>query len=145
MKSIEEIFANLIAQEAFFQERIDYAKEKAKKIINNQLETEQDVIERMKYLISSHFKLPYHSPYFDDLTFDELVLEMMLINEGQKDVETRSGEIIKENREEAEDAFGGLIDKEELDVPEEFSEEEKEFIANQGKAFMQGGFNSIAK
>jgi hypothetical protein len=145
MKSIEEIFAFLTSQEAFFQERINLAQEKAKKIVSNNLKTEQDIFDRMKYLVSTHFNIPYHSSFFDDLTFDDLILEVMLIAEGKKEPETRAGEIIKENKAEAEDAFGDLMDQEELEVPEQFSEEEKEVINNQGKNFKQGGFAAIKK
>lgn len=144
MKTIEQIFANLTSQEAFFQERLQYATEKARKIINNEMETEQCLINRMKYLISSHFNIPYHSSFFDELTVDDLLLEVMLISEGKKEPETRAGEVIKENKAEAVDAFDGLMD-EEFDIPDEFSEEEQEFINKQGPAFKQGGFAGLNK
>jgi hypothetical protein len=143
MKSLEQVFASLTSQESFFQERLDYANEKAKKIINNEMTTEQDLIDRMKYLISSHFSIPYHSSFFDELTVDDLLLEVMLISEGKKAPETRAGEIIKGNQVEAEDAFADLMDEEDFDVPDEFSEEEQEFINKQGKSFKQDGLAGL--
>jgi hypothetical protein len=145
MKSLEEIFASLTSQEAFFQERVDEAIKKAKKIVNNELTTEQDLVDRMKFLVSSHYNMPYHAAFFDDLTVDELLLEVMIISESKKEPEARAGEIIKENIAEAEDAFGDLMDTEELEVPEQFSQEEKDFINKQGSAFKQGGFAALNK
>lgn len=145
MKSIEEILANLTSQEAFFHERYQYASEKAKKIVNNEMNTEQELVDRLKYLVSSHFNIPYHSSFFDELTVDDLLLEVMLISESKKEPETRAGEIIKENKGEAEDAFEGLMDMEELEIPDEFSEEEQEFINKQGAAFKEGGFAGLNK
>lgn len=147
MKSIEQIFANLTSQEAFFQERVQTAIDKAKKIINNEMTTEECLINRMKYLVSSHFNIPFHSPFFEDLTVDDLMLEVMLISEGKKEPEHRAGEVIKENKEEAEDAFGDLMDgdEESLEVPDQFSEEEKTFISKQGSTFKQGGFAALNK
>jgi hypothetical protein len=145
VKTLEQMLANLTSQEAFFQERYQYASEKAKKIINNEMVTEQDLIDRLKYLVSSHFTIPFHSSFFDELTVDDLLLEVMLISESKKEPETRSSEIIKENLEDAEDAFRDLMETEELEVPDEYTQEEKEFISNQGNAFKKDGFASLNK
>lgn len=147
-KSIEQVFVEEYGHEPYFQERIAQAVEKAKGIVAaTDLNTEDAIINRMKYLISQHFRIPYHSDFFDNLTFDDLMLEVMLISESSKEQNERSGESIKENKAEAEDAFGDLIEgveeAESLQVPEEFSSEEKEFIANQGSSFMQGGFAAL--
>jgi hypothetical protein len=147
LKTLEELFIDLTSKEPFFQERVQAATEKARNIVNAEdLSTEETIIARMKYLVSRHFSIPFHSEFFDNLTFDDLVLEVMLISESAKDQPQRSGEVIKENQTEAEDAFGDLMGEdgaESFDVPDEFSAEEKEFLEKQGKDFKQGGFGAV--
>ena len=148
MKFIEQFLADQFLYEPHFQERMKLAVDKAKAIVAaTDLNNEQAIIDRMKYIISQNFKIPFHDPFFDNLTFDDLMLEVMLISEANKDSNERSGETIKEHKEEAVDAFGDLVDEGEeaemLEIPQEFSEEEQEFMENQGKAFMSGGFAAV--
>jgi hypothetical protein len=151
--SFEKFFADQFSSEPMFQERIKIAVDRAKAIVAaTELNTEEAIINRMKYIVSQHFKIPFHSPFFDDLTFDDLMLEVMLVSETSKDSTERTGETIKENKVEAQDAFGDLMEEdgessdseiESLEVPDGFSEEEQEFINTKGKSFMQGGFAGI--
>lgn len=148
MKFIEQFLSDQFLYEPHFQERMKLAVDKAKDIVSaSNLSSEQAIIDRMKYIISQNFKIPFHSDYFDSLTFDDLMLEVMLISESNKDSTERSGETIKENKEEATDAFGDLIDEgdevESLEVPDEFSEEEQGVMDSQTEAFMAGGFAAV--
>lgn len=146
--NIEQIYATLISQEPFFKERIQRGIERAKQIVSGELENEQAIVDRMKYLISSHFNIPFHSSFFDDLTLDDLVLEVMIISESKKDNEKKTSETIAENVNEAQDAFGDLMaeedgEVEELPVPDQFTAEEQDFIKTKGSAFMHGGFAAV--
>lgn len=146
--NIEQIYATLISQEPFFKERIQRGIERAKQIVSGELENEQAIVDRMKYLISSHFNIPFHSSFFDDLTLDDLVLEIMIISESKKDNEKKTSETIAENVNEAQDAFGDLMaeedgEVEELPVPDQFTAEEQDFIKTKGSAFMHGGFAAV--
>lgn len=151
MESFDKVFVDQFSQEPMFQERIKIAVDRAKAIVSaSDLDNERSVIERMKFIVSQHFKIPFHSDFFDNLTFDDLMLEVMLISESSKDQTERSAETIKAHKVEAEDAFGDLMEEvedgeevESLEVPDEFSEEEQEFIDTQGQAFMNAGFAGL--
>ena len=129
------ILSLLHSTESFVQERIAKGVQKARKIINSDLESNDDLADRLKYIISQYYKIPYFSEMFDELTLDDLILEMMLITESNKEQDERTSDVVKENMDEVNDLF------EELDVPEDNGEEA--FRNEFGQKFMEKGFEGV--
>ena len=129
------ILSLLHSTESFVQERIAKGVQKARKIINSELESNDDLADRLKYIISQYYKIPYFSEMFDELTLDDLILEMMLITESNKEQDERTSDVVKENMDEVNDLF------EELDVPEDNGEEA--FRNEFGQKFMEKGFEGV--
>lgn len=137
----EKSIADLVSEEPDLESRIEAAKKRATAIVSGNVENVDQLFSRLVITLSKYYKIPFHSEFFENLTLDELLLEVFLLTEQEKTPETAISEAIKENREELEDLFKDFGD---LGQPV-FSAEEEAFIENQGKDFMEQGFAAFDK
>ena len=134
------IHINMIKGENDLDERIERCQTEANKIAFGELETDDDLFDRMKYILSRHYNIPFFSKDLNNLTLDEIMFEVCLINAREKPVAEKAEEYIRENLDEAAalfDDFDGVINKNQL------SEGDKKSIEEDMKAFKEGGFAGI--
>jgi hypothetical protein len=151
MDFLARFYAEILMNEPEIDIRTKAAKEKAERIVEGKLETMEDLISRLKFLLSQHYRRPFSDPFWDEHTLDELLLEVFLINTKETPKEQRAAEQIRDNADElVDDLFAGLGDiaprpPTDTALPEpELTPEEESFINNQGKAFMENGFQTFA-
>lgn len=135
------VLSRMLEGEPNLENRIKKAKSRAKKIVEAQFEGEDDLYWWLVFQLSKYYKKPIYSKYFENRTLDELMFELSLIQEDNKPQEVKASEIIKENMDEALSMFEDFEDE----INQSFSEEEMGFLNNQGRSFMQNGFDSIAE
>jgi hypothetical protein len=119
--------------------RARQAQEKAQAIINGEVVTSEDLQNRIRYVLSRKYNIPFFSEFFENLTLDELFLEVMLITEKEKTPEQKVSEMIMNNKEEVDDLFSDF----EEDIPLDLTEDEKEVIKNRDRAFAEKGFEGL--
>ena len=125
-----EIESNLL-------ERSERAEEQAKHIIRGEIETDIDLINKIKWVISQHYKIPFFDNYFDSRTLDELMMEYHMIS------------LSKQTKEQVEKEY---LESEEGQkaVSDEFADWEEEEYQNQLNAQQNqssqssGGWNEVA-
>ena len=133
--------AEILSGEPDLEERINAAKQRATKIVSGEVENTEDLFARLAVSLSKYYKMPFHSEFFANLTLDEMLLEVFLLTEQEKTPESAIAEAIKDNQDELNDLFK---DFGELGEPM-LSQEEEDFVNNQGADFMSQGFGAFAK
>lgn len=91
--------------EPLLEERIQIAKERARKIANSKLDSEDDLRLYLCYYIGSKYNLPIFSNYFDARTIDELMFEAELLSLKDRPQEQLASDITNEHKEEADALF----------------------------------------
>jgi hypothetical protein len=111
-------------------ERVSRAKERARKLLAGDPESPDDVIYALRAILCREYKMPLFDPYFQDRTIDELVFEIELVRGQQISGTQRGSEMLKEQKEEAQDLFADWEAAEtgENLVDEKFVEEAKRFM-----------------
>ena len=133
------IHLNMIKGENDLNERIEQCQTEANKIAFGELETDQDLFNRMRFIVSRHYNIPYFSEIFDNLVLDQILFEVCLLNAKEKPV-PQADEYIRENLDEAAalfDDFDEVVNKNQL------SEQDKKSIEEDMKAFKEGGFAGV--
>ncbi|MEM4379071.1 MAG: hypothetical protein QXL01_00090 [Thermoplasmatales archaeon] len=115
--------------------RIDKAKAHAQRIVNGQVETEEDFIYAIRLYLSNIYKIPIFSKYFEDLELDKLIFEAELHRAERLTDAERSTELINKNKDELSSMFDRW---EEQDLQEIANSSDKQF-ENEVKAFMESG------
>jgi hypothetical protein len=137
----EEIYESIGGDYAI-EQRAKAAQEKARKIINGEVETVDDLVRRMMFILSKHYNIPFFSEFLETLTLDQLFLEISLITEKEKTPEQKTSEMIVNNRSELESLFD---DMEDPNVPLDLTEEEKQSIRKEGEDFFKNGFVALTE
>lgn len=96
--------------EPHIEGRIEAAKKFAEKLLSGRVETNEEFEWYLRFLVSKHYQIPIHSQYFDDLTFDQLLLEVELIRGVSATPEQRASDIVKSNKDEVDHLFDGMED-----------------------------------
>jgi hypothetical protein len=132
---------NIAYVEPWIAERIEAAKQAARDVLDaKRIETDEDAIAVMRALLSLHYKMPYYSEFFDNLTFDQYVFELELASgrlvptpeqkaaEGQKMLQENAAEVV-------DGVFGDWIEQDMSPpavappgVPDPFDQMSKDFF-----------------
>lgn len=101
--------------EPFINDRIEAAKEKARRIRDGIIETIEEFELSLRIFIGNYYKIPIFHKYFNDRTLDDLIFEAEIIRLiiNNSDGEPRGAELLRKNREEAEELFSDWIKEEE--------------------------------
>lgn len=67
--------------EPFLQERVEKAKEKAKKMIHGVADSEGDLFLIYSFILAQRYNMPIYSDYFLERSIDELAFEVFLWKE----------------------------------------------------------------
>lgn len=132
------VLLRLLESEPNLEQRIKKAKDRAKKLVDTDFQNEEDLHWWLVFQLSKYYKMPIYSEYFQDRTMDELMFELSMIQEDNKPKDVKSSEIVNENLEEAQ----GIFDDFEDEFNQSFSEDEMGFLENEGRSFMQNGFDN---
>lgn len=98
--------------ENYLSERINIAKKMANDIVHQEPKSEDELINKLKFLISKHYNIPFFDDRFVMLSLDDLLLEIYLIQERYIDHEQKISANINENKE---DIFQQMFGEEELE------------------------------
>lgn len=132
------VLLRLLESEPNLEQRIKKAKDRAKKLVDTDFQNEEDLHWWLVFQLSKYYKMPIYSEYFRDRTMDELMFELSMIQEDNKPKDVKASEIVNENLEEAQ----GIFDDFEDEFNQSFSEDEMGFLENEGRSFMQNGFDN---
>ena len=110
--------------EPHVEERIQKAKERAQKIVNGLVETEEDIIFCMRFFLSKIYQIPIFHKYFEELTFDQLIFECELHRTSRQTTPEKTTELINDNKEELSGMFDDWVDQDLGD----FTEDAKNFM-----------------
>ena len=132
----------------YFDSLISGLKEKARRIVHEkQLNTTNELLDRVRFFLSQHYNIPMYSKVFDDYTPEDMYYEYFIIQECKK-TEKEANSTIEEKSQETVDTINdnrdtlkGLFDdfrkpkapvqeEEEEQVDNLFSEEEQEDYLN---------------
>jgi uncharacterized protein YjgD (DUF1641 family) len=112
-------------------ERMEAAKAKAAKVKSMVgVESDEDVENALRFIISRHYNIPFFDSYFDNLTIDQLAFESYLITDEKKEVAQKVEEHQKEEVSEIMDNFEEFLNTSE--------QEDAEFL-KMAENFMETG------
>jgi hypothetical protein len=146
---LAQFYAEMLTSEPDIDVRTKAAKDRAERIVDGKLEGEDDLVDRLKYLLSQYYKRPFSDPFWESLTVDELLLEVFLIHAKNTPPEQKTAEIIRENADELVDSLFGDLGgptSSSSDIPLEeptLTADEESFINNVGNSFIKDGFSAL--
>jgi hypothetical protein len=117
--------------EQHLAERIEAAQKRAEMVRSGQnADTEEQVIDVLKYVISRHYSIPFFDKYFDDRTIDELFFEAALVSPKTPEANIDyASKVTKEAKEELVTMFDEWIDANpELEAADPFDDIAKNFM-----------------
>lgn len=121
-------------EEPHLTERLDEALAKARRLIDNKIESLEDLNLAFRVVISDRYDIPLFDPYFADKTMDQLAFEAFFIRERQTTGAATASKVISDNQEEAakavEDQFAEF---EELQKPSEAERKQWADFMDSGK------------
>lgn len=135
--------ANSLKSETGLEQRLERAKKHAKAIVNAEVDTEQDLFDVFRKRLSDHYRIPFLSDYFQNLTFDDIALEYFLIVERPVGQQPVTKELIDEHKDELAEMFKDDEDEKYEEV-DELKADEKAFL-EQNKEFFKTGFAAPSK
>jgi hypothetical protein len=112
--------------------RIDQAKERAKKIMNREHETLDEIIMYLQIILAQYYHMPIYSEYFKDKTLDELIFEVEIMNLSQQTSTESASKMLTDDKKEAESLFDDWVD-------EDLKQGNEETWAEEAKNFMETG------
>lgn len=118
--------------EPFLSERLDQALAKARRLVQNNIETMEDLNLALRSTISGYYGFPLFDKYYDDKTLDQLAFEAFYIKERNTTGSQTAAQEAAANPDEAIQAIEN--DFAAFDMPEP-SDEEKQRM----KDFMKNG------
>lgn len=123
----------VLGLEPNLENRIKAAKARARKIANQDVQTEDDLRDFLIYYISSKYNLPIFSEYFGNRTIDDLIYEAELLAMKDRPPERVASDITNENKAEADSLFDDWVKEDQwMDLPppssEAFDEAAKQFM-----------------
>jgi hypothetical protein len=122
-------YDQIMTFEPYLQERIDAAKEKARKIVAGEVESEKELVEAMVLVLSRHYGLPFFDSYFEDRTFDDLIFEVELLKlSRQSNSEQGSGMLAAASKEEKESLVDDWVEADMASVNKQAEEDAKRFM-----------------
>lgn len=74
----------MIIKEPHLEKRIEIAKEKARKLVTQDIDSEEDLFLVYSIVLSQRYNLPIFHDYFQDRTLDQLALEVYIWREQEK-------------------------------------------------------------
>lgn len=118
--------------EPFLTERLDLALAKARRLVQNNIESLDDLNMALRAAISNYYGFPLFDKYFEDKTIDQLAFEAFYIKEKNTTGSQTAAQEAAANPDEAiraiEDDFAAF------EMPEPSPEEKKKMVE-----FMQSG------
>jgi len=93
--------------EPYLKERLDAALEKARRLVQNKIETVDDLNMALRVTISEFWGFPLFDKYYDDKTIDQLAFEAFFIKERNT---TGAQTVAQEAAEHTEDAVKAIED-----------------------------------
>lgn len=92
--------------EAHLEERIEAAKKAAEKIKHcDKIDTEEEAVAVLRYVLSKHYNIPYFSEYFKDLTIDQLFFEAELITPDKPVTIEEVSKVTKTHKKEVDEVI----------------------------------------
>lgn len=119
-------------EEPLIDERIAAAKALASRILTGQIENEYEFILSLRDEIDKVKKLGLFSDYYENLTFDQLVLEAELTAGRKLTQEVRSAKVFADAPKEQKEELGDWL-------AASFKEEPDKDFLNDAQKFMQTG------
>jgi hypothetical protein len=122
--------------EPYLDERLDLALEKARRLIQNKIESQDDLWMAFRIIISDHYGIPLFDKYFEDKSIDQLAFEAFFIKERAISAADTASKQISDNTDLAaqaiEDDFAAF---EKVDLPQPSEEERQRMLEfmNTGK------------
>lgn len=124
MKFLELALADTFNKEEF-EGRQALAKELAQRIYSNNIDTEEELVLSLHWILSSYYKIPLFSDYFKGRSLDQLILECELIRLMSTNSEQQTSDLLNNNKEEAESLFD---DWETVPADESWKEDAERFM-----------------
>lgn len=98
----DQIFAIF---EPNLEERIDQAKERARRIMTKDHKTLADTVLYLQIVLANHYGIPIFDPYFKEKTIDELIFEVEVVNLSKESSAATGSKLLKEDEEGAAGLF----------------------------------------
>lgn len=117
-------------------DRIEEAKKMAERISSGQVDTNGEFELSLRLIVSKQYNIPLFSEYFDNLTMDQLLLEVELVRLSRMSPEQKASELINSNKEE----LSGLFDDIEGFDPPPMDPKENEFMKDAMEFMKTGDF-----
>jgi len=115
--------------EPHLKERVESARAKAQKIVNNLIESEEDLVYALRLFLSKIYGLPIFSDYFEKLELDRLIFEAELHRAERQTVSEKTNELINENKDELAGMFDDWEDQDLGNLSDTgFSQDELDFM-----------------
>lgn len=117
-------------------DRIEEAQKMAERISSGQVDTNGEFELSLRLIVSKQYNIPLFSEYFDNLTMDQLLLEVELVRLSKMSPEQKASELINSNKEE----LSGLFDDIEGFEPPPMNPDENNFMKDAMEFMKTGDF-----
>ena len=115
--------------EPYLMERIDAAREKARKLIDGQYDDEESIVLVLRWFICQARNLGFFDPYFEKRTVDDLVFETEMIRLSRQANTARGSDALKEApKKEAEALFDDWAAADTTNAEKQFEDDAKKFM-----------------
>lgn len=130
--------------ETDMNERIERAKNQARAIVDGTDNSEAAIHYILRSVLSRRYNMPIFDDYFESRSIDELVFEIELWRALEETGAKRGGDLLKENKEEAESLFDDwAADEEPVPVSDEWNDTTTKELGNswdkEAESFMKSG------
>jgi hypothetical protein len=129
-------FKRVTYYEPLIDKRFKAAQEKAGRVFNNQLNETDDEGDILRFYLATQLGIGVFDKYLTDRTFDELVYEIELYRLRSLPRDTRTSELINQNKDE----LGSMFDDwAEQDMQEVLGNNQDDTFMDDARAFMETG------